>query len=91
MADLERHREPAKYIVARVLEGLAQDPRTNVMDIHVRVTDDAVLIMGTIEGEKRHEAVIAVVRELTPPDMRVEDHLEIISYAQTRTAIRPVV
>ena len=73
--------EPAKYLVAKIREALAQDPRTNVLDVQVRVVGDRVYLTGTLEFEARREAVQTVVEELMPTEMTLINNINIACYS----------
>lgn len=73
--------EPAKYLVAKIREALAQDPRTNVLDVQVRVAAERVYLMGTLELEERREAVQTVVQELLPDGMTLFNNIAIACYS----------
>ena len=73
--------EPAKYLVAKIREALAQDPRTNVLDVQVRVAGDRVYLLGTLEVEARRSAVQTVVEEILPPGMTLLNNINIACYS----------
>lgn len=73
--------EPAKYLVAKVREALAQDERTNVLDIQVRVAGAHVYLMGTSEAAARREAVEKVVQELLPVGMVLHNNISVACYS----------
>ena len=69
-----------KHLVGRIREALATDPRTNVLDITIKVAGSKVFIMGEVTSEERKNAARAVVSELLPPDMDLIDELWIAKY-----------
>lgn len=56
--------EPAPYLVERVREALAHDPRVAELGISVTVNGDAVLLTGEVATPERKEAVTEVVEPL---------------------------
>ncbi len=73
--------EPVKYLVARVREALAQDERTNVLDVQVRIAGEHVYLMGTLEGDSRKDAVQAVVEEILPEGMKLHNNITVVCYS----------
>jgi hypothetical protein len=65
--------EPSRHLVAHIREALAEDPRTNALDIQVLVTSGKVFLMGQVACEARRKVALEVAREHTP------DHLELVS------------
>jgi hypothetical protein len=47
MADLAS--EPVGYIVGRLLSALAEDERTNVLDLQVSIAGDRVFLIGEVD------------------------------------------
>jgi hypothetical protein len=56
--------EPTPYLIERVREALAHDPRVAELGISVAVTGDAVLLTGDVATAERREAVAEVVEPL---------------------------
>lgn len=73
--------EPVKYLVAKVREALAQDPRTNVLDVHVRVEGERVYLLGTVELLARKKALETVVQEILPPGMLLVNNVTVATYS----------
>lgn len=63
MAETE---EPKQYLIARVREALAQDPRANELDVDVTVAAGKIFLTGTVATPERKAAISEVVRELCP-------------------------
>lgn len=59
-------RMPDAYVVARVKEALAQDPRTGEQDIKLMVDANRILLRGEMASEEHRRATEAVVREAAP-------------------------
>jgi len=62
----ERENEPERYLVERVRQALAHDPRVNALDIRVRVRDGKVYLNGRVATPERRAAITDVVREVLP-------------------------
>ena len=58
--------EPKHYLVGRVREALATDPRVNELTIQVTLAGNKVFLSGTVATPERREAITAVVGELLP-------------------------
>jgi len=56
--------EPAAYLVERLREALAHDPRVAELGISVTVSGDAVLLTGYVATPERKAAVTEVVEPL---------------------------
>ena len=52
------------YLIARIQEALARDPRTHKQDVHVSIVGSTILLGGQTTTEERREAIGAVVGEL---------------------------
>ena len=55
--------EPDEYVVGRLQEILAHDPRTHELGIDATVSDDTVVLSGTVISDERRESVLEVARE----------------------------
>lgn len=55
--------EPLQYVAARVREAIAEDPRTHVLDVDVRVVGEDVFLRGQVPSEERRQAIEDVARE----------------------------
>ncbi|HEY8521634.1 MAG TPA: BON domain-containing protein [Gammaproteobacteria bacterium] len=69
-----------KHLVGRIREALATDPRTNVLDITIKVVGGKAFIMGEVTSEERRQAAHEVAREVLPPGMELVDELWIAKY-----------
>jgi osmotically-inducible protein OsmY len=69
-------RDPSapEYLVARIRQALATDPRTGELELDIEVVGDRIYLTGTVATEERREAVEAVVREVAP-DQEVSNGL----------------
>lgn len=58
--------EPKQYVVARVNEALAHDPRLGELDVQVKVVGQQVFLTGSVSTAPRHELITSVVADLLP-------------------------
>lgn len=69
-----------KHLVGRIREALATDPRTNVLDVTIKVSGGKAFIIGEVTSDERKRAACAVVTEVLPEDMQLVDELWIAKY-----------
>jgi predicted nucleotidyltransferase len=69
------------YGVAHLRECLAEDPRTNELDIQIERTGDSVLLRGEVPGAERRDAVEQIARECFP-GLRIENQVRLQNYAE---------
>ena len=69
-----------KHLVGRIREALATDPRTNVLDITIKVAGGKAFLIGEVTSDERKQAAGDVVREVLPPDYELIDELWIAKY-----------
>jgi Icc-related predicted phosphoesterase len=55
-----------QYLVGKLQEALATDPRVNALDVKVIICGDKVHLTGEVHTEERREAVAEVVAEILP-------------------------
>ena len=72
---------PPQYLASHLRELIAKDPRTNLLDIQVRVVGDRVIIAGSVESATLRDSVVEVVREALPPTMHMVNELCVETYA----------
>lgn len=72
--------ESPHYVVQRVREALAHDPRVGELELGVDVRGDRIYVTGSVLTEERRAAIEEVVREVCP-DLEVHN--------QVRVAARP--
>ena len=70
-------RPPKQYVVERVRNVLAQDPRVGELDIHVKVIGDRVFVRGTVPTPERR-AVISDVLHETLPDYDIDNEISVV-------------
>ena len=69
-----------QYLVNHLRELIARDPRTNLLDVQVRVIGNRVIIAGSVESATLRELVTDVVREAIPPTMEMVNELWVETY-----------
>lgn len=70
----------AKHLVGRIREALATDPRTNVLDITIKVAGGKAFIIGEVTSDERKQAAREVASEVLPPEYELIDELWIANY-----------
>ncbi len=65
-----------QYMVGRLEDALATDPRVNTLDVRVRICGDKIHLTGEVLTEERRDAATEVVTELAP-DMEVLNELTV--------------
>lgn len=70
----------AKHLVGHIREALATDPRTNVLDVTIKVVGRKAFIIGEVTSDERKQAAREVVSEVLPPDIELVDELWIAKY-----------
>ncbi len=68
--------QPPEYLVARIQEALAMDPRTGELELDVRIAGGRVFLAGAVATAERREAVERVVGEVCP-DFQVVTQLSV--------------
>jgi hypothetical protein len=71
-----------KHLVGHIREALATDPRTNVLDVTIKVAGGKAFIIGEVASKARKEAARQVVSEVLPPDIELVDELWIAKYEE---------
>jgi osmotically-inducible protein OsmY len=67
-------KEAPEYLIARIQEALATDPRTGELELDVRIAGGRIFLTGTVSTLDRCAAVEEVVREFAP-DHQVSNNL----------------
>ena len=73
--------EPERYLVERVREALAHDPRVTALDIRVTIKDGKIFLAGCVTTPERREAITDVVRDLLP-GYEVHNHTTVGAYPE---------
>jgi predicted nucleotidyltransferase len=66
VADRQSLESTRHYAVAHLRERLAEDPRTNELDIHIERSGDRILLRGEVQAADRRAAIEQIARECFP-------------------------
>jgi osmotically-inducible protein OsmY len=66
------------YLLGRIQEALAKDPRLGELELDVRVVGDRVFLSGRVTTEERCRTAVEVVRDVAP-DHEVSNQLTVVS------------
>jgi osmotically-inducible protein OsmY len=77
--------EPDDYLIGRVQEALAHDPRLNELDVTVTITGGGVFLNGTVTTDERCRAITEVVRRELP-GLEVHNEVGVVSLTEPETA-----
>jgi hypothetical protein len=69
--------EPDDYLVGRIQEALARDPRTHKQDVRVAIVAGAIRLSGQTTTEERRSTIESLVYEMCP-DRKVYNELAVI-------------
>jgi len=59
-------KDPPHYLIQRVREALAHDPRVGELELRVKMVGEKVFVTGTVPTDERRRAVSDVVHEVLP-------------------------
>lgn len=59
-------REPDQYLIERVREALAEDPRVGELYVQVTIAGGKVFLAGSVATAERQKAISDLVQELLP-------------------------
>jgi osmotically-inducible protein OsmY len=68
--------EPEKYLVQRVRDALAADPRVGELHVDVSIRGTRVFLTGQVPSRERREAIAQVVHEVLP-EHQVANHVTV--------------
>jgi osmotically-inducible protein OsmY len=69
--------EAPHYLIQRIREALAHDPRLGELELGVNVRAGQVFVTGTVHTDERRRAVSQVVREVAP-DAEVHNQVTVV-------------
>ena len=75
-----------QYLVAAIQKLLAEDARTNLLDVQVKVSAEKVFLIGTVESEDRRDAASEVVKGALPPTYILINDLCVTTYSGIQRA-----
>jgi osmotically-inducible protein OsmY len=73
---VQPHDEPEKYLVQRIRDVLAADPRVGELHIDVTIRGDRVFLTGAVPTSERRDVIAGLVREVLP-DHQVHNHVTV--------------
>lgn len=76
---------PKSYLVGRVRETLAQDPRVNDLNVSVTVTGEKVFLSGIVATKERRDAISEVMADAFPELICVNE-IKVGLYPETNEA-----
>ncbi len=71
------------YLVARVREALAEDPRLNELDIQVTVAAGKVFLLGEVASQERRRQAAIVAAEVLPEGIGLVNNLHVARYTES--------
>jgi len=72
--------DPPHYLIQRVREALAHDPRVGELELRVKMVGEKVFITGSVPTDERRKAVSAVVQDVLP-DVEVHNETTVTALA----------
>jgi osmotically-inducible protein OsmY len=72
--------EPEKYLVQRVRDALADDPRVGELHVDVSIRGGKVFLTGSVQSDERRDAIGELVREVLP-DHEIHNHVTVETIA----------
>jgi hypothetical protein len=72
--------QPEEYLIGRIQEALARDPRTHKQDVRVTIAAGTIRLAGQTSTEERRLAIGSLVTELCP-ERTVLNELAVIEVA----------
>lgn len=69
------------YDAEHIREQLIADPRTNALDVQVRLSGNALILTGNVASEERRTAICDVVAELAP-GVQIRDDLSVTDMSE---------
>jgi hypothetical protein len=67
-----------EYLVGRIQQALATDPRTGELELDVRIAGGRVFLSGSVVTDDRCRAVEEVVREVAP-ELGISNELSVVN------------
>jgi osmotically-inducible protein OsmY len=73
--------EPKQYLVQRIREALAHDPRVSELEIDVKIRGTKVFLKGTVPTAERQEAISTIARDVVP-DHEIHNETEVTDLSE---------
>ena len=71
-----------KHLVGHIREALATDPRTNLLDVTIKVAGSSAFIIGEVGSLALKRAAAEVATEVLPAGMELVDELWITKHTE---------
>ena len=71
--------DPPHYLIQRVREAIAHDPRVAELELRVKMVGDKLFVTGSVSTEERRRAVSEIVRE-TLPDVELHNEISVAAF-----------
>lgn len=71
------------YVIGRVREALAEDPRLNELDIQVTVTAGKVFLLGQVSSRERAKAASEIASSVLPEGTEIVNNIHVARYRET--------
>lgn len=81
----QHERASEAYAVGHLRERLAEDPRTNELDIEIEQSQDRVLLRGEVSVPERRQTVEKIAHECFP-NYKVENQIRVINFNEPSEA-----
>jgi osmotically-inducible protein OsmY len=78
---MEHGTEPPHYLIQRVREALAHDPRVGELELRVKMVGPKVFVTGSVPTNERRRAVAEIVHEVLP-DAEVHNETTVTTLAE---------
>ena len=78
-----------EYVIAHLREALANDERTNVLDIGLRIDGGTLYLTGRAESETQRASIEAVARETAPAGLTLVNEIQLATYGPPETESVP--
>ena len=82
-AHVSREDQDQHYGIGHLKQLLAEDPRTNELDIQVEKSGTTIILRGEVCQEERRAAVEAIARECFPTS-RIENQIRVQEFSRPR-------
>jgi hypothetical protein len=81
----QHERASEAYAIGHLRERLAEDPRTNELDIEIEQSQDRLLLRGEVSIPERRQAVEKIAREVFPK-FEIENQIRVMNFNEPTEA-----
>jgi osmotically-inducible protein OsmY len=82
--------EPKSHLVGRITAALAEDARSNALDVQITVAGGKVFLIGTVPTEELRRAIEDVVCEAVSGQIQIVNTLTVAEITEAPGASEPV-